>query len=263
MHVGSLVWAVRRTLEPARVEPLLTGRLGRPYLWRASCESTQALLDDPALPEGSVAVAEAQTQGRGRLGRTWEAPAGTAVLCSVLLRPPAGRRLGELSLVGGLATARAVDAVGGVRSGIKWPNDVLLDGAKVAGVLAEGRSGAVVLGIGVNVNQGEDELPPDARTRPGSLRLATGREHDRAVVLARLLVELEAGYAEWLAAGLAGLVPELAARDVLLGAEVELGGDVGRAGGIAQDGRLIVLVGSETRLVESGEVSVRAPAAPG
>ncbi|MEZ5100470.1 MAG: biotin--[acetyl-CoA-carboxylase] ligase [Thermoleophilia bacterium] len=245
-----------------RVEPLLTGRLGRPYLWRATCASTQALLDDPALPEGAVAVAEAQTQGRGRLGRTWEAPAGAALLCSVLLRPPAGRRLGELSLVGGLATARAVDHVARVRSGIKWPNDVLLDGAKVAGVLAEGRNGAVVLGIGVNVGQAAADLPADARTRPGSLLTATGLEHDRASVLARLLVELEAGYETWLADGLEPLVPELAARDVLLGVEVQLGDAVGRAAGIAPDGRLILLVGSETRLVESGEVSVRAPAAP-
>jgi BirA family biotin operon repressor/biotin-[acetyl-CoA-carboxylase] ligase len=105
-------------------------------------------------PAGLVAVADVQTAGRGRLGRTWEAPAGANLLCSVLLRP----RLADADAVPFLAVARvslaaraAVSAVAGVSAGLKWPNDLMVDGAKLAGVLAEVEGDAVVVGIGVNV----------------------------------------------------------------------------------------------------------------
>ncbi|HEX4929960.1 MAG TPA: biotin--[acetyl-CoA-carboxylase] ligase, partial [Gaiellaceae bacterium] len=114
---------------------------------------------DSAQPEGAVAVCEEQTAGRGRMGRAWEAPAGSSILMSLLLRPPAGRPAAELSLVAGVATALAVEHGTGLAAQIKWPNDVMLDRRKVAGVLAELKDGAVVLGIGLNVNQGRDELP--------------------------------------------------------------------------------------------------------
>ncbi|MET0608003.1 MAG: biotin--[acetyl-CoA-carboxylase] ligase, partial [Gaiellaceae bacterium] len=139
-------------LTPEAVEPLLRGRFGRPYLYRDTCESTQRLLH-ASLGEGAVAVCNEQLAGRGRLGRAWHAPPGTAVLCSLLLVPPADRRISELSLVAGLAVAETVEAATTLAAGIKWPNDVLVDGAKVAGVLAEAAEGTVVLGIGLNVNQ--------------------------------------------------------------------------------------------------------------
>src|SRR5918992_897068 len=90
------------SFSPAAVEPLLRGRFGRPYRYEPSCPSTQLLLDE-SLPEGAVAVCDEQTAGRGRLGRGWHAPRGTAVLCSTLLRPPPERRAAELSLVAGMA----------------------------------------------------------------------------------------------------------------------------------------------------------------
>src|SRR5919197_298194 len=137
-----------------------TVRLGEPRIDVDTCESTQALLD-ASMPEGAIAVADHQSAGRGRLGRTWEAPPGTALLCSVLLKPPPECDVRQLSLVAGVAVADALEYIIGLAVQIKWPNDVMLRRRKVAGILAELRDGAVVLGIGINVNQTPEELPPD------------------------------------------------------------------------------------------------------
>ena len=186
------------SLAPEVVEPLLRGRFGRPYLYTESCPSTQRLLGAEH-EEGAVAVAEEQTEGRGRLGRTWHAPAGTSVLVSVLLTPPVpAPRLPELSLVAGRAVARALAGVTGIEPTLKFPNDVLVDGRKVAGVLAESSEGHVVLGIGINVNQAAEELPAETETPATSLRRVTGRRTDRAQLLADVLAELEREYDAWL-----------------------------------------------------------------
>jgi BirA family biotin operon repressor/biotin-[acetyl-CoA-carboxylase] ligase len=238
------------------VERLLRGRLGRPYLWTESCPSTQEALGDPGLPEGAVAVTEHQTAGRGRAGRGWDDVPGAALLVSVLLRPPETSEIAQLSLVCALAVAETVESALDRDVGVKWPNDVLVDGRKVAGILLEGRDGAVVCGIGVNVNQDEAALPRDARAPVASLRTLTGREHDRDELLVRLLERLEARYDAWLGNGLAPLLPELERRDVLRGSAVTVGEVAGAADGIAVDGRLRVRGQAGTvTLVASGEVS--------
>jgi BirA family transcriptional regulator, biotin operon repressor / biotin---[acetyl-CoA-carboxylase] ligase len=244
---------VEDSLAPGVVEPLLRGRFGRPYLYRESCESSQLLLA-PDAPEGAGAVCEEQTAGRGRLGRGWDAPAGAAILCSVLLRPPEGRRAAELSLVGGMAAADAVEQALGLAAQIKWPNDVMVNRYKVAGVLAEARDGAVVLGIGINVNQTRSQLPADARTPAASLRTIDGVPRDRAAVLADLLGRLEAAYDGWIDGGLDALYGPLGARDFLRGRRVAVNGAAGVAVGIDRSGRLELDVDGERRFVESGEV---------
>jgi BirA family biotin operon repressor/biotin-[acetyl-CoA-carboxylase] ligase len=173
---------------------------------------------------------------------------------SVLLRPARLELAPQLSLVGGLATALTVESALGLAAALKWPNDVLIDGRKVAGVLAEGRAGGIVLGIGLNVNQLAAELPDDARTAAISLRAADGRHRDRAVVLAGLLLELERAYDRWSAGGLASLHDEIARRDCLVGREITVGGVSGVAAGIADDGRLLVRSAGELVRVASGEV---------
>ena len=181
------------SLAPEVVEPLLRGRLGHPYLYVEQCASTQRLFDVDA-PEGAVAVAEEQTAGRGRLGREWHASPRSSILVSVVLRPCVPPpQLPELSLVAGDAVAAALAGTASVTPTVKLPNDVLIDGMKAAGILAEAAGGRVVLGIGVNVNQGEDELPANAT----SLRQAAGREFDRAPLLAAILAELERRYDNW------------------------------------------------------------------
>jgi BirA family transcriptional regulator, biotin operon repressor / biotin---[acetyl-CoA-carboxylase] ligase len=188
------------SLAPEVVEPLLRGRLGRPYRYAEVTPSTQRLLL-PEDSEGAAAVAEEQTEGRGRLGRSWHAPPRTSVLVSVVLEPAVpSPRLPELSLVAGNAVAAAIAAQTGLAPTIKHPNDVLVDGRKVAGVLAESSEGRVVLGIGVNANQTEEELPTEAQTPPTSLRVATGEWVERAQLLARILLELERAYDTWISA---------------------------------------------------------------
>ena len=184
-------------LTAERLAPLLRGRFGQPYRYEAVVESTQRLVADDA-PEGALVVADEQTQGRGRLGRRWEAPPGTSLLFSLALRPRVpGDRLPELSLVAGGAVAEAVADATGLDVEVKFPNDLLVGGRKVAGILAEAREGLVVLGIGVNVNQRADELPGETRLPATSLRLAGGRELDRAELLVAILARLERAYDDW------------------------------------------------------------------
>jgi BirA family transcriptional regulator, biotin operon repressor / biotin---[acetyl-CoA-carboxylase] ligase len=224
--------------------------LGEPRLDVESCESTQ-LLVDTSLPEGAVVVADHQTAGRGRLGRTWEAPAGKALLCSILLKPPPERHAPELALVAGVAVADTLERLVGLSVQLKWPNDVMLRRSKVAGCLAEARDGAVVLGIGVNVNQTQDELPSHA----GSLKTLTGREYDRGELLALLLDDLGSRYSAWCAGGLDAVYEGLGPRDFLRGRRVSVDGTSGVATMINREGRLEIEVDhGEVVAVESGEV---------
>jgi BirA family biotin operon repressor/biotin-[acetyl-CoA-carboxylase] ligase len=189
---------VADSLAPDIVAPLLQGRFGRVYRYAELSPSTQRLLEEDDA-EGTIAVAEEQSEGRGRLGRPWHAPPRTSVLVSVLLRPnvdPA--RLPELSLIAGGAVAEAIAEVTGVQPAIKFPNDVLIGGRKVAGILAEASDGRVVLGIGVNANQTEQQLPAETRMPPTSLRLETGEAVDRAQLLAAILAQLERAYDAWI-----------------------------------------------------------------
>jgi BirA family biotin operon repressor/biotin-[acetyl-CoA-carboxylase] ligase len=247
--------ATRDDLAPERMRPLLAGRFGDPYIYRESCESTQRLLG-PDLPEGAVAVCERQRRGRGRLGRTWFAPPGKAILCSTLLRPPADRNTAELSLVGGLATAETIEEATRTSAEIKWPNDVLLAGRKVAGVLAESDGSVVVLGVGLNVNQAAEELPRAARIPAGSLFAADGVRRARATLLAALLHRLEADYDRWRTDGLAALGDGLARRDFLRDRAIVVNGERALARGIDASGRLEVEVAGTRRLVESGEIEL-------
>ena len=240
-------------LTPEIVEPLLRGRFGRPLRYTEQCESSQRLLD-PSLPEGAAAVCDEQTAGRGRLGRGWEAPAGTAILCSVLLRPPPDRAIAELSLVGGIAVAETAEAALKLSAQIKWPNDVLVNRRKVAGILAETAGDAVVLGVGLNVNQTRDQLPSDTKVQPASLLTTDGTRRERAPILADLLARLEEAYDGWREGGLDALYNGLGARDFLRGRRVLVDGEAGLGVAVDRSGRLEVEIAGERRLMESGEV---------
>jgi BirA family biotin operon repressor/biotin-[acetyl-CoA-carboxylase] ligase len=184
-------------LDPEVLLPLLRGRFGQPYRFVTECASTQRLLGETE-PEGATAAADLQTHGRGRLGRTWVAPPGRALLFSVLLRPRTPMALWpELSLLAGEAVAAALRNDTRVAAGLSHPNDVLVDGRKLVGVLPEAVEGRVVLGIGVNVNQTAKELPADAPKVATSLLLETDREWPRGPLLASILVELERLYDAW------------------------------------------------------------------
>jgi len=228
--------------------------IGEPRIHVAECESTQLLLG-PDDPEGAIATTDHQTAGRGRLGRRWVEAPETSVMVSVLLRPPAERRAPELSLVAAVAVALVLDdATGRTSAQIKWPNDVLLDGRKVAGILAEMKGVAVVLGIGINVNQTAAELPPVTKLEAASLRTLDGVVRDREAVLASLLSHLDHLYGEWRTGSLAALHPALTARDFLRGRRVGAGETVGVAAGIDRHGRLRLETPTGLVHVESGEI---------
>jgi BirA family biotin operon repressor/biotin-[acetyl-CoA-carboxylase] ligase len=217
-----------------------------------------------AAPEGSVLAAEAQTAGRGRLGRAWVSPPGAALTFSVLLRPDAvpAARQGWVPLLAGVALASALREQG-VPATLKWPNDVLIAGAKVAGILAEQAAGAIVVGMGINVSTQRDELPVPGAT---SLALATaGPAPGRRELLVSVLGWLEHWYRGWAAppspgdAQACGLRPEYLRLSATVGQPVEVTLPGGRViAGLAQDvdeaGRLVVLGPSGAVTVSAGDV---------
>lgn len=180
-------------LSPEIVEPLLAGRLGRPYRFVAECASTQQLLAEDE-PEGTTVATDHQTAGRGRLGRVWEDAPGRGLLFSVQLRPTLHMAIWpELSLVAGEAVAAALP----VDATVSHPNDVMVDGRKIAGILPEASTGRVRLGVGINVNQTAAELPAETVKPTTSLQIETGEEWARAPLLAAILLELERRYDAW------------------------------------------------------------------
>ena len=239
------------------VQPLLRGLFGVPYLYATETTSTQDVLAGSDHPHGAVAVAEHQTAGRGRAGRRWEDAESTALLFSVLLRAPARAELPQLSLVAGLAVATAIENESCLRAEVKWPNDILVGGRKVAGILLESSGTVVVCGVGVNVNQKASDLPAETRLPATSLRIAADRSFDRGALLAAVLAELERRYDAWITGGLAAQLDDLEQRNTLRGLNIRVGDRAGTAGAITPDGRLtLVLDRGDVILVESGEVEV-------
>jgi BirA family biotin operon repressor/biotin-[acetyl-CoA-carboxylase] ligase len=227
--------------------------LGLPRLHLREIDSTSDRARELALtgaPHGALVTAGAQTAGRGRQGRAWTTQPGAALTMSVVLRDPPPL----LPLIAAVAVAEAC----GAHARIKWPNDVLVGGRKVAGILAEGRphEGWAVLGIGVNVAVDVGELPEELREKAGSL----GRP--RAEVepfLSSLLAALERAFA--LPAD--ELLGAWRARDALLGSEISWATGTGIARGIDGEGRLVVeLAGGGRTALNAGEVHLgRLPAA--
>jgi BirA family biotin operon repressor/biotin-[acetyl-CoA-carboxylase] ligase len=216
-------------------------------------------------PHGTVVVADAQTAGRGRMGRRWASPPGKNLYVSLLLRPsvPAVDAT-RLALVAGVALADAVEALG-VPASLKWPNDLYCGGRKAAGILAEMASDPdgvrhVVIGVGVNVNMEETDIPSDLRDTATSLRIRAGRVFRRVDVLARLLDAFGTRYAEFLRGGFPALRDGWDRRDFLRGRRVHLrwqGGEGwGTVDGLDADGALRFLPdgGPAIASVHSGEI---------
>jgi BirA family biotin operon repressor/biotin-[acetyl-CoA-carboxylase] ligase len=200
-------------------------------------------------PHGTLVTADEQSAGRGRQGRVWLAPAGRSLLCSVVIREPP--RL--LPLAAGAAVAEAIDAVapaGATRASLKWPNDVLLDARKVAGILVEGRPQErwAVVGIGINVAVAEEDLSGELAGRAATLGLGPDAIEPALLILLRRLES-------WLTADDAAVLAGVRARDALLGRPVRWAGGSGRGDGIDGEGRLVVLSAGHGRVtLDAGEV---------
>ncbi len=167
------------------------------YLFAERCSSSQDLLPADA-PEGAVALAEEQTRGRGRRGREWQGASGKSLLFSLCLRPQVETaRLPSFTPVAAEAIVQAVASFGG-QAAVKPPNDVLLGGKKIAGILAESSAGRVSLGVGVNVTQEAGDLPERPIFPASSLALELGHSVDRVELLVCILLQLERHYELWL-----------------------------------------------------------------
>jgi BirA family biotin operon repressor/biotin-[acetyl-CoA-carboxylase] ligase len=226
-------------------------KVGRPRLHFREIGSTNDRARELAAagaPHGTMVTAGVQTAGRGRQGRTWTAPPGSSLLMSLVLR--------ESDALLPLRAGLAVAALAGDTAMVKWPNDVLVDGRKVAGILAEARpqEGWTVLGIGLNVALDVRVLPPELHEVAGTL----GRlPRDLEPTLVELLRALEV----WLVAAVPAVVAALRRRDALLGRRLEWAGGAGIGAGIDDAGALLVrLDGGSVVALEAGEVRVRTAA---
>lgn len=263
---------------PGGVEQVLAGLgtafVGRPLIYLAEAGSTNdeaRRLAEAGAPEGTLVLAEHQTAGRGRLGRRWEAPPGSSLLLSLLFRPdlvPA--QVQRLTMICGLALVEAIAGQTGLAVGLKWPNDLVVGGAKVGGMLTEiglsgGRLEYVVVGIGLNVNLDPGQLPPGLLMPATSLSHALGRPVDRLALLGAFLQAVEVRYQ----ALRAGHSPhgEWAQHLVTLGQPVTVSGTglflQGVAEGVNADGALLVRR-DDGRLetVLAGDVTLRRPGQP-
>lgn len=229
-------------------------KFGEPRIHYMVCDSTNERargLAATGFPAGTIVTADAQSEGRGRQGRSWIAKAGKAVLYSALLRPLEPRhRL--LPLAVPLAVAEAAEDVAPVTCRLKWPNDVWIDDRKCAGVLIEARpeDGWAVIGVGVNVCTGQDEFPPEIRETATSL----GPD----VSVQATLVSLNDRLGHWVEAEEKQVLAEFRRRDALRGKPISWDGGEGTAEGIADDGNLLVATASgETISLGAGEVHLQ------
>lgn len=269
-------WAPKRRQHPApgRLSPealrheLAAARV--PYRLRcwAQVASTQDLVLRAAAagePEGLAVLAGAQVAGRGRQGRPWLSPPGSALLLSLLWRPgPSRSGWGTLSLMAGLAVAEGIEAAGGPRVQLKWPNDCHVNGRKVAGILVEtggakgGGEAAAVVGVGCNVFWAA--LPAAQRELPGATALdLEGGWVTLTGLAGAVLASLHRRYREWQAGGFGPMLPDWISRCVWIGQEVEVSLPQGRVGGrlegVGEDGALLLQTVDGRLLVPAGDVT--------
>jgi len=255
--------AASSLLNLARIESGLDAqRLGTKFHYLQQTDSTNKVarrLAENGATEGEIVIAAQQSEGRGRLGRSWVSPADVNLYCSIVLRPklvPA--HAAQITLMAAVALADAISAFIPLEPTIKWPNDILVDGKKLAGILTESsctseRVEFVVLGIGVNLNFPLAEMPPEIRARASSLMELRGAPVDREAFIRRLIQDLDRCYGVLLELGFAKLAPRwesyFALRNRPVRVEMIDQIVIGRAKGIDAQGAL---------LVESGDGAVHA-----
>ncbi len=198
------------------------------------------VMAEQAAPHGTVCLADEQSAGRGRRGYGWFSPPGCGIWASVLLRPRlSAARTPPLTLCAAAAAARVLEATAGENVKIKWPNDLLMGGRKVAGILAESRvvSGddpVIVVGMGINVNHTREQFPDELSASATSLRIESGRSAGREELFLAILASFESAYGQYLANGPASLIAEVDARLAWRGMIVEADSPAGAAGRVTR-----------------------------
>lgn len=231
-----------------------------------STNDIASLLASDGATEGTLVTAEQQTKGRGRHGRSWHSPPGTGIYMSIILRPKIRPELAPgLSIIAALALAETLEPICPGEIKIKWPNDLLIGKRKVAGILTEltadkGKTDFVVVGIGINVNQGISSFPEEIRARATSLRRATKRKVARVALVQNFLVRFEKQYLAFISKGLVAALPKVRKYSSLLGEPVTVRAGQKKISGIAesidQQGRLLIRTDTDLIPVSAGEVTV-------
>jgi BirA family biotin operon repressor/biotin-[acetyl-CoA-carboxylase] ligase len=217
-------------------------------------------------PSGTLVVADQQTAGKGRRGRTWDSPSGNSIFMTLLLKPEINpNNASMLTLVAAMAVCNAIRRITGVDAMIKWPNDIVVDGKKICGILTEMSAqfdyiSHIVIGIGINVHN--EDFPAEICQTAGSLLQACGRHFHRASLIEAFLEEFERVYAVYLQTeDMTGLQKEYDRLLVNMGRQVRVLDPKdpfeGKAMGITKRGELVVDTWESRKLVSSGEVSVR------
>jgi BirA family transcriptional regulator, biotin operon repressor / biotin---[acetyl-CoA-carboxylase] ligase len=245
----------RLLYRPDRVAPeewiphLQTRSFGKEIRYQSTTPSTQRLAHQWArmgAPEGAVVIAEEQTQGRGRLGRNWHSPPQTGIWMSLILRPSiALMQASQMTLLAAVGVLQGIERITGLSPQIKWPNDLLIAGKKVCGILTELRGEQdqihyMVVGIGINVNTTTAHFPPELRKTATSLALQLGGSVHRAPLLAAILAELEQRYEDYLLDGFSVIQTEWERRADMIGKVITARGSQG------------VMTGTAVRLNENG-----------
>lgn len=253
------------------IESGLPGTIGWRIHYFAEVGSTQRVAGEMATrdaAQGTVVIAELQTAGRGRLGRSWHSPPGVNLYATIILRPQMPiAEVPRLSLVAGVATAEALEAAAPGMVALKWPNDIWLKGRKAGGIIAEAvtdthqQLSTVLLGIGINVNLAAADIPAELRNKATSVRIATGAECDRVALASALFNRLNSRYMEVEACGFDSVRPAYERYLALKGRRVtviDAGGArlEGLVAGIDDDGALLLQSGAGTQRVLTGDVSV-------
>ncbi len=265
-----LVHAPDKLEESSVLDGLQTHSFGRRLKLLEVTSSTQEearLLAEQGAQEGTLVIAEEQTGGRGRQGRKWFSPAHKGVWMSLLMRPKHPLSFApKLTLLTAVAVCRAIRKVTGVDAGIKWPNDLLVQGKKVCGILIEsvGEDEMIkycIAGIGIDVNVELAELPPELRTTATSLKIESGKTQSRARLIAAVMNELEQLYNLYEEEGFAPIRHLWEALSVTLGKRVTVKTPQGELGGIAEaldeSGALVLLDDTgKTITIFSGDVQL-------
>lgn len=234
----------------------------------SSTNTIAGFLPQERKSDGTVVVANSQTKGAGRLGRSFYSPGFMGIYLSyVKVLPKDTQNLGLLTSLTALAVSDAIKIVCGIQPGIKWPNDILIDGKKICGILTKlqtdhktNRITQAIIGVGVNVNQTQDEFPPDLAQKAGSLRMALGKPVDRARLCAEIIIQMDTLFFEKdaLRGNAAAYVERLNELSCTIGKTVTVatpeGEEPARALSIAADGGLLVKTLTGNRVIRSGEI---------
>lgn len=271
-RLGYMLTSIPDRLYPGEImDGLSTRFIGRNIFYYDSVSSTNDLAKElvrKGAPEGSLVVSEEQTGGKGRLGRRWYSPKHRGIFFSLILYPPTSpSEAARVTMIAAVAYAAAIQNETGITAGIKWPNDLLVDGKKICGILSEmsaemDKINYLVIGTGLNVNHRLEDFSAEVRSTATSLKIKTADTFSRVRLLQALLAEFERWYEIWLAEGFAPVLAKFKEMSVSLNCPVRIHAlnkswD-GWAEDVDEEGALLLrLPDGELQRLVSGEVSLR------